>query len=145
MKSFIFLLCFLFAPLVCNAQIYPGPIQNQSQFKSFTANLAQNAGTYTLATASADMVIKSISTFVATAPTGLTSITVQSNNATGDIILASTLLATMTAGKNLTPVSLPFVLPSTKLLTYTIVGNGTGTGALTVIVELASPTGGTLN
>lgn len=142
MKYLLFLLTLL--PLFAHAQVNVAPLQNQSQFKSFTANLNQVAGTYTLATASADMVIKSVSTFVATAPTGLTSVSIQSSNTTLDVVLASTLLATMTGGKNLTPVTIPFVLPNTKLLQYIIVGNGTA-GALTVVVEFASPSGGSLS
>lgn len=134
----------LLSGATAQAQIYSAPMQNVAQTKSFTANLAQNAATYDLATASADVVIKSITTFVSTAATGLTSITLQSNNTTSDVVLASTLLASLTIGKNLTPVSLPFVLPSTKKIQYTIVGNGSA-GALTVIVEYSSPSGGTLN
>lgn len=140
------LLLFLFLfPSLALAQVSIAPVQSSLKTQSFTANLAQNAGTYDLATASADVVIQSITVFVATAPTGLTSVTMQSSNTTSDVVLASTLLAIMTGGKNLTPVSLPFLLPSTKKIQYTIVGNGTGTGALTVIIEYESPSGGSLN
>lgn len=143
MRKLFLLFCLL--PSFALAQISVAPIQSTLKTQSFTANLAQNAGTYDLATASADVVIQSITTFVATAPTGLTSVTMQSSNTTSDVVLASTLLAVMTGGKNLTPVSLPFLLPSTKKIQYTIVGNGTGSGALTVVVEYESPSGGVLS
>lgn len=120
------------------------PSGNSTQFKEFTCNCNQVAGTYTLATAGADIVIKSVSIFVATAVLGLTSLAIASNNTVPDAILATTILASLTTGKNLTPVSLPFTILSTKLLQYTIVGNGTG-GTVTCIVEFGSPTGGTLS
>lgn len=121
------------------------PVQSSLKTQSFTANLAQTGATYDLATAGADVVIQSITIFVATVAAGLTSMTMQSNNTTSDVVLASTLLALLTAGKNLTPVSLPFILLATKKIQYTIVGNGTGAGALTCIIEYESPSGGSLS
>lgn len=139
-----FLIALLLFPSLLLAQVVPNPSYNQTKVQTFTANLAQVAATYDLATAGADVVIKSIGIFVSTAATGLTSITMQSNNNTSDVVLASTLLAVITLNKNLTPVSLPFVLPSGKKIQYTIVGTGSA-GALTVIIEYASPSGGTLS
>lgn len=138
-----FFFSFLF-PLLAQAQIQSAYAPNVPQVKSFSANLAQVAATYDLATASADLVINRITTFVSTAATGLTSITMQSNNTTSDVVLASTLLVNLTGGKNLTPINIPFLLPNTKKLQYTIVGTGSA-GTLTVVVEYASPSGGTLN
>lgn len=143
MKYFLFLLMLL--PTLCHAQISVAPVQSSLKTQSFTANLSQAGATYDLATAGADMVIQSITVFVSVAPAGLTSITLQSNNTTADVVLASTLLASLTGGKNLTPVALPFLLPATKKIQYTIVGAGSGGGALTVIIEYESPSGGTLS
>ncbi len=117
-----------------------GVVPLSPNYKTFTANLNQAAATYDLCTATGDVLIKIVTIFVAVAAIGLTSISISSNNTTADVVLASTLLATLTVGKNLTPVSLPFLLPSTKKIQYTIVGVASA-GSLTIGLEVL---GGTL-
>lgn len=103
---------------------------------SFTADLAQAAGTYTLATCTGGVLIKSVTIFVATAGATLTSVAVQTNNTTVDAILSAVegAVANVTGGKNLKVYTTLTVLPTTKLITYAIVG-ASGAGALTVVVE----------
>lgn len=116
-------------------------VQTGSKFKYFTANLAQVAATYDLCTATGTTSISRVWIFVTTAATGLTSITMQSNNTTSDVVLASTLLAVITINKNLTPVTVPFALLTGNKIQYTIVGTGSA-GSVTVGVEYY---GGDLN
>lgn len=114
------------------------------QTETFTMNLAQNAGTYDLFTASGGPVlIKNISFHVDVAAVGLTSITAQSDDTTPVQFLASTAAASLTAGKNLTPYVGPSILATGKKGQYTIVGNGSA-GSITVMVEYVSA-GGVLN
>lgn len=114
------------------------------QAKSFTMNLAQNAATYDLFTASGgNVVIKSVTYHVETTATGLTSITAQTNDTTPITLLGSTAAAAITAGKNLTAYAGPSVLASGKKGQYTIVGNGTA-GVITAIVEYVSAGGSLL-
>lgn len=111
------------------------PTIGYAKIALLTANLNQTGATYTAGTVSGgDILIKSITPFVSIAATGLTSVVIQTNNTTSDAILASTLLASLTGGKNLTVLSTPIYLPSGKLITYTIVGNGTG-GQINLAVE----------
>lgn len=103
--------------------------------KTFTANLSQAAATYDLCTATGgDVFIKNISVFSGVAAGGLTSVSISTNNTTADTVLASTLLAVLTGGKNLTPLTTITLLASTKKIQYTIVGTGNA-GTLLVTIE----------
>lgn len=136
MKKLLLLLLFLSS--TAQAQIFPACNSSGPRGQAFTANLAQAAGNYTLATATGgDVLITKIQPFVVSAAGGLTSITLQSNNTTPDTVLTSTLAAVLTSGKNLTALVTPFVLPSTKAIQYSIVGTGNA-GSLTVAVEYES-------
>jgi hypothetical protein len=106
----------------------------QPTVRQFTVNQNQGAGTYDLCTASGDVLIKSVSFFQSVSAGGLTSMTIQTNNTTADILLASTLLAVLTGGKNLTALVTPTYLPSTKKIQYTIVGAGNA-GSLLATIE----------
>lgn len=104
-----------------------GPLPDLSVEKAvlLSVSMAQAAGTYTVGTVSGgDIMVTRIQPFVSVSAGGLTSITLQTNNATLDVILAATLLATLTAGRNQAPLVTPFVLPSTKLIQMVIVGTG---------------------
>lgn len=107
-----------------------------------SCNIGQAAGTYTAGTVSGgDILIVSISPFMSVAGVGLTSVVVQTNNTTADVLLASTLLAALTVGKNLTPYTTPSVLPSGKLIQYTVVGIGSA-GTLQLAVRYQALTSG---
>jgi hypothetical protein len=109
--------------------------------KEFTINLAQNAGTYDLFTASGDVVIHEITFYVAVAGVGLTSFTVSANDTTVVPFLTIVLLAAITIGKNLTPYSGPSLLASGKKGQYTIIGNGSA-GSITAAVRYSPATAG---
>lgn len=113
------------------------------QFQEFTMNLAQNAGTYDLFTADGDVLIKSITYYVDTTATGLTSVSAATNDTTPVTLLSSVAAAAITAGKNLTPYNGPTLLADTKKGQYTIVGNGTA-GQITAIVEYVAIADGSL-
>lgn len=103
--------------------------------KLFTLNLAQVAATYDLLSASGgDVNILNITFYNDVAAAGLTSVTAASNNTTPDALLAAVLLATLTGGKNLTPLTGQFVLASTKKIQYTIVGTGSA-GTIKALVR----------
>lgn len=93
--------------------------------KKFVVDLAQDAGSYDICTADADILISSVAFFVTENAATLTSITIQTDNATSDALLASTAAGAITAGKNLAPAQTPFVLATDKNITVTITGNGT--------------------
>lgn len=112
-----------------------------SQVKVFTVSLAQSAGTYDVFSASGgDVFIKRIVPYVDSAAAGLTSITLQTDDTTSVAILSSTLLAALTAGKNLTPFTTPTLLKSGKKGQITIVGIGSA-GSLKVAVEFYKSNG----
>lgn len=107
----------------------PQPDTSSTWTKSFTINAAQVAGTYTLATVSGGAIeLVSVNVYVATAPTGLVSVSLQSNDTTGVTYMSSAegALANLTGGKNAKNYSGPSILASGKLMTYTIVGTGVG-------------------
>lgn len=111
------------------------PVTPTFQTTKYVANLSQVANTYTLCTANGgDIYIIGYAVYSPTAPTGLTSVSVQSNNTTPVTLLTSTLLAALTADNTLSQADNNFYLPSGKSLKYTIVGNGTG-GTLNVVVQ----------
>lgn len=108
---------------------------------SFTANLAQAAGTYDLCTASGGNVIIDLallSIYVATAGATFTSVSIQTNQTNNTTILSSAegLLANLVAQKNLVraiPVIGGMLLATGQKIQYTIAG-ATGTGSLTVAI-----------
>lgn len=103
-------------------------------FDSFVINLAQNAGLYTLCTASQSITIKSISFRVNTAGTGFTNFIVGTNDTGVVSLLGLTLLVSVTQGVNLPAYTGICQLAATKAITYTIVGNGSA-GSVTAVVE----------
>ena len=122
-----------------------------TQVKSFTANLAQAAGTYDLATATGGDVLVDLQTlaiYVATAGATLTSVSIQSNQTNATVILSAVegAVANLIAQKNLVraiPVIGGLLLKSGQKLQYTLVGV-TGTGSLNVVVPFLSISGSTL-
>lgn len=107
----------------------------KSCVKEFTANLSQVAGTYTLTTAtSGDILITAIQPYNSTAATGLTSVSINTNDTTPTTILGTTLLAALTSGVNLTGLTNQFLLPSTKVIQYTLIGNGTA-GSMKIAIR----------
>lgn len=98
-------------------------------------NLAQAAATYNVGTVSGgNILIKSVTPFVSVAAAGLVSAALGTDNTTADVIIAATVLASLTGGKNLTPMTVPLYLASGKHITGTIVGTGSG-GTMLVLVE----------
>lgn len=107
--------------------------------KVFTANLAQAAATYTLATCNAlgGVVILGVDIYVATAGATFTSVAIATNDTTVVPILSAVegAVANLTVGKNVVKAfSGATYLHTSKLIQYTIVG-ATGTGSLLVIVR----------
>lgn len=106
----------------------------------FTANLAQAAGTYDLATASGDMVINlaDIAVYVATAGATFTSVSIQTNQTNATTIMSSGegAVANLTAQKNVVRAIAgcqSIVLKSGQKIQFTIAGS-TGTGSLNVAI-----------
>lgn len=117
----------------------PTPDTQLMKCKVFTANLAQAAGTYDLAIASAagGVVIQDIQVYVATAGATLTSVAVQTNDTTPVTMLSAVegALANLTVGKNVAKAFTgPTYLHTSKKIQYTLVGV-TGTGSLLVVVR----------
>lgn len=99
-----------------------------------TCNLAQGVGTYDVLTVSGgDVLIDKVIAYVSTAAVGLVTDAIATNNTTPDVILAALAAASITAGKNLTPVISPIYLPSTKKIQHTIVGTGSA-GVINIVV-----------
>lgn len=111
---------------------------------SFATN--QNAGTYTVLTASVGAVYIDSCTFYSNAASaGLTSVTFQTDDTTAITVLGTTLLAALTAGKNLTAYQGPLYLPSGKHIQATIAGTGSGSGTIQVSCKYTpAVAGGTL-
>ena len=104
--------------------------------KAFTANLAQAAATYDLATATGgDVILEWAIVYVTTAGATFTSVSIQSNDTTPVTILSAAegAVANVTVGKNLKLFSSAAFIASGKKLQYSIIGV-TGTGLLTVAV-----------
>lgn len=97
-------------------------------------NLSQAAATYTLLTATGDVWVEIVAAYVKTAAAGLTSLTVQTDHTTPKSIVASALLAAVTQDLSMTVVTSSFLLPSTKHITGTIVGTGSG-GEIDLVVR----------
>lgn len=107
--------------------------------KPFTANLAQAAGTYDLATVNntGGIVIVGVDIYVLTAGATLTSVSIQTDDTTPEIILSALegALANLTVGKNVVKAfSKSIYLHVAKKIQYTIVG-ATGSGSLRVVVR----------
>lgn len=113
-------------------------VTDQEKIKTvvLSLNLAQNAATYDAGTVSGGAImLMDIVPFVSVIAAGLVSMTIQTNNATPDAVLASTLLAALTAGKNFTPFTTRTYLPSGGKIQYTIVGTGSGGGIMLLAVR----------
>lgn len=120
---------------------YPVPTGGP-QAKSFTMNLNQNAGTYDLLTVSGGNIdIVGIEFYNDVAAAGLTSVSAATNDTTPTTVLATTNLAALTGGKNLTAFSTPTILGTGKKIQYTVVGNGSA-GSIQVMVRYLSMTPG---
>jgi hypothetical protein len=108
--------------------------------QEFTANLAQAASTYTLATAVGSLVIDKMSFYVTTAGATFTSVTFQTNATTPFVFLTAadgaTSLSNLAVQKNLATTwiqNVPVAIKNGQLITYTITGL-TGTGSLNVTI-----------
>jgi hypothetical protein len=132
----IVIVCVLFAavfgfdtgfPLI--PQVQPG--QGNLATKAFSTN--QNAGTYTVFTATTqDVMVEYCTFYVTVSATGLTTLTVQTDDTTSIPMLASVAVAALTGGKNLTVFTSQTYIPVGKHIQASIVGtNGTG-GSITV-------------
>lgn len=116
------------------------------QTKVFTANLAQAAATYDLATCNAvgGVVIQDVQLYMSVAGATFTSVALQTNDTTPVIILTAIegALANLTVGKNVTKVFTgPTYLHTSKKIQYTLVGV-TGTGTMLVVIRYQSTVGG---
>jgi hypothetical protein len=100
----------------------------------FNFNLARVAATYDIATASGRILILEVVPYNDVAAAGLTSVTIQTNDATPATLLGSTLLAALSGGKSLTPFLTRIVLGSGKKIQGTIVGTGAA-GSIKVAVR----------
>ncbi len=117
----------------------PVPDTQQVRCKVFTANLAQAAATYDLATCNAvgGVVILSVDIYCVTAGATFTSVAIATNDTTVVPILSAVegAVANLTAGKNIVKAfATQTYLHTSKKIQYTIVG-ATGTGSLRVIVR----------
>jgi hypothetical protein len=116
---------------------------DQLKVKRGVFNLAQNAGTYDLLTATGgDVWVEVEQVFVRTAATGLTSVSIATDHTIlGKTILASTLVASLTGDAILSLTTAKFVLPSGKKIQGVIVGTGSA-GTVDVVVKWAPLTAG---
>lgn len=130
------LLCPLGMPVHASSSTGPFVADvNQLYTKTYSFNMSQSAGTYTIGTVSGgDIMIQDVTCYVSVAALGLVSVAVQTNDTTASTLLAATVLASLTVGKSLTPFTTLTYLPSGKLIQGTIVGTGSG-GTLLVVVR----------
>lgn len=117
----------------------PTPDTSLIKTKVFTANLAQAAATYDLATCNATggVVIHDVQIYVATAGATFTSVAIATNDTTAVAILSAAegAVANLTVGKNVAKAFTgPTYLHTSKKIQFTMVGS-TGTGSLLVIVR----------
>lgn len=109
-----------------------------------TFNIGQAAGTYDLGTVSGgDILILQVAPYNSVAGAGLTSASIQTNDTGVTTILATTLLAALTGGLNLSLFNTPFVLPSGKKIQGTVVGIGSA-GTIKLAVRYQPLTSGAL-
>ena len=107
------------------------------QRTTFTANLAQAAATYDLATATGGAVLVTrVVVYVSVAGATFTSVAIQTNTTTAVTFLTSGegAVANVTADKTLKDSASAAYLASGKKIQFTLVG-ATGTGTLLVVVE----------
>ena len=110
---------------------------SQTYCKSFSANLAQAAATYDIATASGgDILMLDAVVYISVAAADLVSVSVQTNDTTAVTIMSAAegAVANLTGGKNAKVFATATVLASTKKLQFTIVGTGTA-GTMKVVVQ----------
>lgn len=117
----------------------PVPDTGMSRVKVFTANLAQAAATYDLATVNVTggIVIHDVQIYCSVAGATFTSVAIASNDTTPVALLSAAegAVANLTAGKNIAKAFTgPTYLHTSKKLQYAIVGS-TGTGTLLVVVR----------
>lgn len=109
--------------------------------KSAVFNTNQNAGTYTLLTATGDVYVEVSAAYVKTAGTGYTTAALSTNHTVSKSIVAAAAVATVTLDLAMTLVTIAFMLPSTKVIQGTLVGNGTG-GEIDLVIKWAPMTAG---
>lgn len=119
----------------------PVQISDIPRVKSGAFNVAQNAGTYDLLTASGDVYIEILAAYVKVAGAGFTSCSIATNHTVPKNIVASTLVASVTLDLSMSLVTTGFLLPSGKKIQGTIVGTGSA-GEIDVIVRWAPVTTG---
>lgn len=106
--------------------------------QEFTVNTSQSAGTYTVCTATGDILIEKFAVYVKTAGAGLVSLSLQTNDTTPFSLLTGTegLLANLGLGANLNPANKDksFFVANGKQITATIVGTGTGGSVVLCLV-----------
>lgn len=117
---------------------------DQIRYAKGLFNLNQAAATYTLLTATGDVWVEIVAAYVKTAAAGLTSLTIQTDHTTPKSVVASAVAVAVTQDLSLTIVTASFLLPSTKHITGTIVGPGSG-GEIDLVVRwLPMASGATL-
>lgn len=117
---------------------------DQIRYAKGLFNLNQAAGSYILFTATGDVWVEIVAAYVKTAAAGLTSITIGTDHTTPKTIVASALLAAITADLSMTIVTSSFLLPSTKRIAGSIVGTGSGGEVDLVVRWVPMTTGATL-
>lgn len=117
----------------------PIPDTRAYKTKQFTANLAQAAATYTLATCNSTggIIILGMDIYCSVAGATFTAVQLKTNDTTAVIFLDATegAVANLTAGKNIAKAWTPTTyLHLSKLIQYVITGS-TGTGTLLVNIR----------
>lgn len=112
--------------------------QDTPQSKEVAVNMAQAAGTYTLLTATGDVLVTANRLYQITIGAVFTSAAIQTNDTTPFAVMTATegLLTNLTAGKNITTANInaPFLLRSGQTIQLTMAGTtGTGTATLGVV------------
>jgi len=122
-------------------------LPGQTAIANGSTSTNQNVGTYTIFTASTAAVVVEYCTFeVTTTVTGLTSVTVQTDDTTPTVMLASVVVAALTGGKPLTTYNTPTYLPSGKHIQLSIVGTNGTAGAIQATCKYSpAATGGLLS
>lgn len=124
----------------------PVPDISQLRVKAFTANLAQVASTYDLATVNAvgGVLIHDVQIYTPSAGATFTSVSIQTNDTTPVVVLSAVegAVANLTAGKNIVKAFTgPTYLHTSKKIQFTLIGT-TGTGSLLVVVRYQSTVAG---
>jgi hypothetical protein len=108
-------------------------------------NAAQNVGAYTVLTASSqDVWVDSCAFYVSTTVTGLTSVTLQTDDTTATTVLNTVLVAALTGGKPLTSYTGPLYLPSGKHIQASVVGTNGTAGTIKVVCRYTPTAAGGL-